>query len=121
VEDKAKAIIALNKSTYNKNEILAILFWKLGDEYNTHKDKKVAELQLLSEYENTNPADLLPPSAPEEVSLPHIDKPEVGSAKHQQFQMMLQTPLGYVNRELQQLANELLRLCVERGVELNAV
>jgi hypothetical protein len=122
VEDKAKAMIALNKSTYNKTEILAILRWKLGEAYNTHKDKKVAELQLLlSEYENTTPADILLPPAPEEVSIPHIDETEVGRAKRRQFQMMLQSSSGYDNEELQQLANELLRLCIERGVELNAV
>jgi hypothetical protein len=28
---------------------------------------------------------------------------------------------GYDNQELQQLANELLRLYIERGIELNAV
>jgi hypothetical protein len=63
-EDKAKALIALNKSTYNKGEILRILHWKLGDEYNIHKDKRVAELQLLlSQYAGMNPADiLLPPT-----------------------------------------------------------
>jgi hypothetical protein len=122
VEDKAKAMIALNKSTYNKTEILAILRWKLGEAYNTHKDKKVAELQLLlSEYENTIPADILLQPAPEEVSIPHIKETEVGRAKRRQFQMMLQSSSGYDNEELQQLANELLRLCVERGVELNAV
>jgi hypothetical protein len=122
VEDKAKAVIALNKSTYNKAEILAILRWKLGDEYNTHKDKKVAELQLLlSAYENSNPADILLPPAPEEPSIPHIDETEVGRAKRQQFQMILQSSSGYDNDELQQMANELLRLCVERGVELNSV
>jgi hypothetical protein len=118
VEEKAKAIIPLNKSTYNKTEILAILHWKLGDEYNTHKDKKVAELQLLlAEYDNTNPADILLPPAPEEVSIPTIDETEVGRAKCRQFEMMLQTSSGYYIQEFQQLASELLRLCVERGVE----
>jgi hypothetical protein len=82
----------------------------------------VAELQLLlSEYEKTNSADILLPPAPEEVSIPNIDETEVGCAKHWQNQMMLQTSSGYDNQELQQLASELLRLCVERGVELNAV
>jgi hypothetical protein len=122
VEEKAKAIIALNKSTYITTEILAILHWKLGDEYNNHKDKKVAELQLLlSEYDNKNPADILLPPAPEEVSIPTIDETEVGRAKRWQFQMMLQTSSSYDKQELQQLASELLRLCIERGIELNAV
>ncbi len=58
---------------------------------------------------------------PKEVSIPYIDESEVGCAKSWQFQMMLQSLLGYDNQELQQLANELLRLFVERGVELNAV
>ncbi len=80
VEDKTKLMIALNKSTYNK-EILAILCWKLGDAYN-HKDKKLVELQLLlSEYENTNKADILLPPAPKEVSIPHIDETEEGCTK----------------------------------------
>jgi hypothetical protein len=47
VEEKVKAIIALSKSTYNKSVILAILSWMLGDEYNTHKDKKVASCSHL--------------------------------------------------------------------------
>ncbi len=80
LEDKSKALIALNKSTYNMTEILAILCWKLGDEYSTRKDKKLAELQLLlSEYANTNPADILLPSAPEEVTIPHIDESEASA------------------------------------------
>jgi hypothetical protein len=82
----------------------------------------VAELHLLlSEYDNTNPADILLPPAPEEILIPTIDETEVGRAKHQQFQMLLQTLSGYDNQELQQLANELLRLYIERGIELNAV
>jgi hypothetical protein len=82
----------------------------------------VAELQLLlSEYDNKNPADILLPPAPEEVSIPTIDETEVRRAKCWQFQMMLQTSSSYDNQELQQLASELLRLCIERGIELNAV
>jgi len=45
VEDKAKALLALNKSTYNKTEILSILRWKLGVDFNNHKDKWVSDLQ----------------------------------------------------------------------------
>ena len=110
VEVKAKAFFTLNKSTYNKFEILAILHWKLGDEYNTHKDKEGAELQLLLlEYEDSNPADILLLPASKEVSIPHIDETEVGRAKHQQFQAILQSSTGFDSEELQQMANELLR------------
>ncbi len=75
MEDKAKALIALNKSTYNNGEILTILHWKLGDEYNIHKDKRVAELQLLlSQYADMNLADILLPPTPEEPSISHVDE-----------------------------------------------
>jgi hypothetical protein len=41
----------------------------------------VAELHLLlSEYDNTNPADILLPPAPEEILIPTIDETEVGKA-----------------------------------------
>jgi hypothetical protein len=122
VQDKAKEILALNKATYNKSEILSILRWKLGEEFNNHKDKRISELQqLLCQHANTTPDDILLPPAPEQPSIPTIDQAEVGRARLRQFQSMLQGSSNYDNNQLQQLANELLRLCVERGVNVNTV
>lgn len=122
VQDKAKEILALNKATYNKSEILSILRWKLGEEFNNHKDKRISELQqLLCQHANTTPDDILLPPAPEQPSIPTIDQTEVGRARLRQFQSMLQGSSNYDNNQLQQLANELLRLCVERGVNVNTV
>jgi hypothetical protein len=70
---------------------------------------------------NTTPDDILLPPAPEQPSIPTIDQTEVGRARLRQFQSMLQGSSNYDNNQLQQLANELLRLCVERGVNVNTV
>ncbi len=85
-EDKAKALLALKKSTYNKSETLTILWWKLGEEFNNHKDKHVGELKLLLlENANRRPPDIILPPTPEEPSVPDIYWTEVGQMKKVQF------------------------------------
>jgi len=122
VEDKAKALRALNKSTYNKSEILTILRWKLGAEFNNHKDKQVSDLQVsLLDHADWMPDDIILLPAPEQPSIPDIDLTEVRWMKQAQFQNMLQNSSAYDNEQLQQLANQFLSLCDERGIEINSV
>ena len=122
VEDKAKALLTLNKSTYNKTEILTILQWKLGVDFNNHKDKRVSDLQaLLLEHADRMPDDIILPPAPEQPSIPDIDRTEVGRMKQVQFQNLLQNSSAYDNEQLQQLANQYLSLCAERGIEIKPV
>jgi hypothetical protein len=81
IENKAKAVLAQNKSTYTKTELVMILKWKLGNDFNSHKDKKVSELQvLLVHNESVNPPDILLPPIPQEPSVPKVDETELGCA-----------------------------------------
>ncbi len=67
------------------------------------------------------PDDIILPPAPEQPSIPDIDPTEVGRMKQVQFQNLLQNSSAYDNEQLQQLANQYLSLCAERGIEINPV
>jgi hypothetical protein len=67
------------------------------------------------------PDDIILLPAPEQPSIPDIHLSEVGRMKQAQFQNMLQNSFAYDNEQLQQLANQLLSLCAERGIEINSV
>jgi hypothetical protein len=122
IEDKAKAVIDQNKSTYTKTELLTVLKWKLGDDFSNHKDKRIGELQALyAQYETTTPPDILLPPPPQQPSVPTVDQTELGHSQRRQFQKILQTSQEYDNSQLQELATALLGICSERGVELSAV
>ncbi len=99
-----------------------ILKWKLGDDFNNHKDKKVSELQaLFVQNEAIIPPDSLLPPAPQEPSVPNIDETELGYTRRQQFYMMLQTSHEYNNSQLQQLATVLLGICTDHVLEMSPV
>jgi hypothetical protein len=76
----------------------------------------VSDLQvLLLEHADRVPDDIILPPAPEQPSIPDIDLTEVGRMKQAQFQNMLQNSSAYNNEQLQQLANQYLSLCAEKG------
>ena len=82
----------------------------------------MSDLQvLLLEHADRVPDDIILPPAPEQPSIPDIDLTEVGRMKQAQFQNMLQNSSAYDNEQLQQLANQFLSLCDERGIEINSV
>jgi hypothetical protein len=82
----------------------------------------VSDLQvLLLERTDRVPDDIILLPAPEQPSIPDINLPEVGWMKQAQFQNMLQNSSAYENEQLQQLANQFLSLCAERGMEINSV
>ena len=81
------------------------------------KDKKVAELeQLHQEQLQFNPPDILLPPVPDNPTIPHIDNTELGRAKQRQFEKMLESSNDCDDRQLQQLANVIMGLCSERGL-----
>ncbi len=57
--------------------MLAILRWRLGDDYNAHKDKEISEIQAFLNAGIYPPEMLLPPN-PEVPQLPQIDDTELG-------------------------------------------
>ena len=76
----------------------------------------MSDLQvLLLEHADRVPDDIILPPAPEQPSIPDIDLTEVGRMKQAQFQNMLQNSSAYNNEQLQQLANQYLSLCAEKG------
>jgi hypothetical protein len=82
LEDKAKAVLDQNKNTYMKTELLTVLKWKLGNDFNNHKDKRIGELQALyALYDTTTPPDILLSSPPQQPSVPIIDKPSLDTLK----------------------------------------
>ncbi len=122
IEDKAKSVLAQNKTTYTKSELTAILKWRLGDNFTEHRNKRISDLQLLfAQTATENPPEILLPPAPQEPSVPNVNDTELGRARRQQFQTLLQTSQQYDNSQLHQLAAVIMGLCNDRGVEMNPV
>ena len=122
IEDKAKSVLAQNKTTYTKSELTAILKWRLGDNFTEHRNKRISDLQLLfAQTATENPPEILLPPAPQEPSVPNVNDTELGRARRQQFQTLLQMSQQYDNSQLQQLAAVIMGLCNDRGVEMNPV
>jgi hypothetical protein len=48
IKDKAKGVLAQNKTTYTKSELMAILKWRLGDNFTEHRNKRISNLQIFS-------------------------------------------------------------------------
>ena len=119
LEDKAKALLALQKESYLKAELQTLLQWKLGPEnYSEHSKKGIRDLQALwiSHSNDPNPPDLIIPPALEEPSVPTLDETELGRAKQNQFEVALRTATTYDNEQLEQLARVITGLRQERGV-----
>jgi hypothetical protein len=121
LETSAKALLALNKTTYTMSEKQLLLRWKLGDEgYAPHAKKKSAEINAVwLEHQNEqNPEDMLDLPELEEPQVPPIDETELGRARRRQFNSIMSNTNQFDNEQLSEMARLIFSLCNVRGIEV---
>ena len=120
LEDKAKAILALQKPHHTKPELETLLKWKLGAaRYSAEHSRKSAAALLLAWQQHANdpnPPDVAMPPPLEAPRIPAIDETELGHARHRQFLVALQSATNYNDAQLEELARVITGLCADRGI-----
>ncbi len=107
LETLAKALLALNKTTYTMSEKQLLLHWMLGDEgYAPHAKKKSAEINAVwLEHQNEpNPEDMLDPPELEEPRVLPINETELRRAQRRQFISIMSNTNQFDNERLSEVA-----------------
>jgi hypothetical protein len=119
LQDKAKALLDLQKENYLKPELQSLLQWKLGPaRYAEHSKKNIRELEEIWRLcsNEPNPPDVIVPPPLEEPAVPMMDETELGRAKQHQFEIALRTATSFNSEQLEELARVITGLRQERSV-----